>query len=1175
MSIKTSFPQKKNPVNEILTIDNSFIEPNIRKAKFIRSTTRYYTLEFDQNIQMSELKLMIQKAAHLRKNSFSLLSEGHNYTQCNEETFESLFPGKELVIFTLELINTEDSSEENELLLQINMPCPDHNYKFLLYYCFTCGKSICSECFSNGIHKGHLIQDKCFYLLPSKYLVEKMFDNWSQNPYDEFQIAVNLNAYKEQLNKKIFNELIQLLLQIQAKCNNLIDKYNQINEKSLTNIRESVRDIKVVCIRALDDYKKAINIKEIINNDEMFIDFDNTYKEIGRQQKEKFKENLHNFQELNKSISLLVQNLINNICQRLHDTLFEVANSKQYEDIETKINLKLIKPFDKEQIMNQISDKKNKKYKKYERRSLPDYNKIGNNNLSEGISDSDKIMKKEQYIENNKGRNTMNLELHMNKNNDVSNSLNKSDNDNMMDLSNNSNDNININQNLNVDNNIINNNNINPNNFVSNGRSNRIGTFNNMINNQKNYNINSNANNSNLSNDSNLITPTAERKIESNNLAYINNTHTHLLNNNNIHPTNIPLKVMTQTQSNTDITKYFNNKHKEIPKTNLNQMNNNMNIHPNEILYQKDVNNNNEQNGIDINIQKQSKDEHVPNVYTAIMEGQNNKMKNINDNNISNFTSNEKGNNLVNINSMKGISPIQENRAFNQNNINLSNNSSFNHDINNFNNATLINKDKEEFSNPFIIDSANSDSTKRELLLDNMNNYKIKNHQMSIIPTKVNSTLPLSSPFSDILKADINNKNNTLWTNTIINSGINNINNINKSDTSPLGLYKKEMQTNINMNNINEINNSNINSNIYTNINTQTQIQSETTSHPAQNTNLNLVSVLAEKIMDTKNELDNKYLAITKQNFNPIDEESYESESGLKQKNKEKRDININYFLNKSFILCPIPGTNKLKIVTDDESDESTISVTFPKDIGISYFLKDCAYCNHDKKLYITGGTMENDNITVSSNKLFVIDLFQTNLKGKNSFISELHPMTYSKAKHSMIYYEEKIYVVGGENDGTVERYDIKNDKWEVLNPLIRSRSYPILFIYEGYIYAFLGKDKEEYLVDAERLNLKDEENHNWEIVLFDNPDNVDVRIYGCGLYQVDELIYFFGGKLMGENTNEIFFINMKERLINKSDAKLKWKESFRENTLFELGNKLVQISDEKYFGTYLNVVVQ
>ena len=49
----------------------------------------------------------------------------------------------------------------------------------------------------------------------------------------------------------------------------------------------------------------------------------------------------------------------------------------------------------------------------------------------------------------------------------------------------------------------------------------------------------------------------------------------------------------------------------------------------------------------------------------------------------------------------------------------------------------------------------------------------------------------------------------------------------------------------------------------------------------------------------------------------------------------------------------------------------------------------------------------------------------------------------------------------------------------------------------------------------------------------------------------------------------------MKERLIDRTDAKLMWKESFRENTLFQIGNKLVQISDEKYYGTYLKVIIQ
>ena len=48
--------------------DSSYdFEPNIVKAQFFVGNSRIYTLDFDQNIQMKELKIMIQVAAHLKK----------------------------------------------------------------------------------------------------------------------------------------------------------------------------------------------------------------------------------------------------------------------------------------------------------------------------------------------------------------------------------------------------------------------------------------------------------------------------------------------------------------------------------------------------------------------------------------------------------------------------------------------------------------------------------------------------------------------------------------------------------------------------------------------------------------------------------------------------------------------------------------------------------------------------------------------------------------------------------------------------------------------------------------------------------------------------------------------------------------------------------------------------
>jgi len=112
--------QGKNLNIPLIKNQNQEENPNIIKAKFIISSNRIYTLDFDHNIQMQELKLMIQKAAHLSKNNFKLFSEGEEYTQYNEEKLDSIFPDQNLIEFLLEIgpnANTdkiEDKVEESQ-----------------------------------------------------------------------------------------------------------------------------------------------------------------------------------------------------------------------------------------------------------------------------------------------------------------------------------------------------------------------------------------------------------------------------------------------------------------------------------------------------------------------------------------------------------------------------------------------------------------------------------------------------------------------------------------------------------------------------------------------------------------------------------------------------------------------------------------------------------------------------------------------------------------------------------------------------------------------------------------------------------------------------------------------------------------------------------------------------
>ena len=327
------------------------IEPNIVKAQFILNTTRIYTLEFDQNIEMRELKIMIQVAAHLKKNNFRLFCEGEEYTQCNEEKFDSLFPNQKLVVFTIQKGEGE-VFDESELLLQINSPCPNHQEKFLLYYCFDCNCSICCDCFTIGSHKGHHIQDKCFYLLPTKFLVDKMFESWSRNPYEDYKISADLTELKNKLNNVYFSQLFQLLKEVQNKCNDLIDNYNSINKNSLANIRDSVRDIKVSCIKVLDELKEKLNIKDIVNNPQTFKEIDMAFKELGRIQNERFKKNLSYFRELNQNVSMQVKSLIENIYNMILEALKRTLNEEQFNLIKMQINEKFVKPVDQKAIIS-------------------------------------------------------------------------------------------------------------------------------------------------------------------------------------------------------------------------------------------------------------------------------------------------------------------------------------------------------------------------------------------------------------------------------------------------------------------------------------------------------------------------------------------------------------------------------------------------------------------------------------------------------------------------------------------------------------------------------------------------------------------------------------------------------------------------------------------------------
>jgi hypothetical protein len=273
----------------------------------------------------------------------------------------------------------------------------------------------------------------------------------------------------------------------------------------------------------------------------------------------------------------------------------------------------------------------------------------------------------------------------------------------------------------------------------------------------------------------------------------------------------------------------------------------------------------------------------------------------------------------------------------------------------------------------------------------------------------------------------------------------------------------------------------------------------------------------------------------------------------------------IKKYLNGEFILAPITQTNAVKIVTYYNEDERAIDLIFPKNLNIESFLLECGYCNFNKILYVTGGIKDKEitNICLS-----------VNISKMESPISKLSSMIYKRCCHSMVSYDHYLMAVGGNNLSSVERYNTLNDNWEEMPQMNYKRMYPILVIYKEYLYAFFGKSNEnEYCNTVERLKLNDGiKSNSWEMVQFNNPLNIDSRLYGCGVHVIGNLLYLFGGKCNDQTTNSLLFYNFDNNTLLKEKSSLENNQYFRENKMHEFGDKLVQIENNKFCGIYISL---
>ena len=234
----------------------------------------------------------------------------------------------------------------------------------------------------------------------------------------------------------------------------------------------------------------------------------------------------------------------------------------------------------------------------------------------------------------------------------------------------------------------------------------------------------------------------------------------------------------------------------------------------------------------------------------------------------------------------------------------------------------------------------------------------------------------------------------------------------------------------------------------------------------------------------------------------------------------KERGISWNQNKGSFVIMFPIYDTNYVLGAFSDESSmraEIDFEKTFgEKDIQLKGFPQGGAFCNYEKYLYVSGGQEKQKGI----GKLFLRVTINAEKETKAKMV-KMPTMLYNHWNHSMISDGNYVFVIGGYNSNKCEAFNLKTFKWESMPDLNSpERQQATLTIYGNYLYAFMGHSQFKVLDTVERINIKTLGSSNWEIVNFSNPNGINTKFYGAGVYTVNGQVFFLAGKT-GLGTDE------------------------------------------------------
>ena len=327
--------------------------PQIRQTLFIVDPTRQYLFDVNQNITINKLKRMIVAAAELNKVGLRIFHDGVEYTNYGDSCLDQLFPDLQRVEFHLQFKYDQVEDLEEIIDLKLKQYCDIHNGKYPYFYCFTCGKSICSDCLRSGVHNNHDTKEKYDYLQESRNLVELLFKDLK----DILKNAKGVNNesiedLKGKVSIQFFPKLIEMVKQIENNMLNLILFFLEKEKDNFKTIENNVNLLKNHCKEGLDKLKQEIVIEDMMINEDVFLTFDSKFKEIGKE-KEKFKEDIEKYKRFSENLNL-IQNIIEKTYNEIYEFLLKYLDITEFENIKLKINEQNIGVIDKNEIFKKL-----------------------------------------------------------------------------------------------------------------------------------------------------------------------------------------------------------------------------------------------------------------------------------------------------------------------------------------------------------------------------------------------------------------------------------------------------------------------------------------------------------------------------------------------------------------------------------------------------------------------------------------------------------------------------------------------------------------------------------------------------------------------------------------------------------------------------------------------------